>query len=161
IREDQANRLMQRSVGIRNTELVMIDPQTGNQYRRERGPHQQLLLPGVGSNFRTGLLAGFLCHDHHCGVTLSKRKWISAGLVDLTPGNLNVSNVAALSSKNNRLVRVRREWRALTRSSFPFKIQNPSKIAGMRGTWAALLKGLITHRRLSSGTRVKGQMSAP
>jgi len=93
-----------------------------------------------------------------CG-TFGKRQWISAGLVDLTPGNLKVSNVAALLSKKRMFVLVRREWRAFTRSSFPLRIQKPSKIAGIRGTVVARLKRLYTVSRLSSGTRVKGQTS--
>src|SRR5438105_725342 len=56
-------------------------------------------------------------------------------------------------------VRFRREWRPLTRVSFPFKIQNPSNTIGIRGTLAIVLNRFITVCRLSNGTRANGQIS--
>src|SRR5260370_35196320 len=84
---------------------------------------------------------------------------MSWSLVDLRLRSLNVSREASRSSKKTVLVLVRRPGRALTRSSLPFKIQKPSKTAGMRGTRAALLNRLIATCRSSKGTRVKGQVS--
>src|SRR5215472_4323480 len=84
---------------------------------------------------------------------------MSPTFVDLTLGSLKVSNVAALSSKKSRFVRFRLEWRALTRSSLPLRIQKPSKTMGIRGTPEALVKEVKQVWRLSSGTRVNGQMS--
>src|SRR6266850_3786567 len=84
---------------------------------------------------------------------------MSASFLDFTPGSLNVSKLAALLSKKRRFVRFRRECRALTRSSLPFKIQNPSNTTGMRGTRAALLKWFRIVCRLSRGTRENGQIS--
>src|SRR5260370_31259069 len=84
-----------------------------------------------------------------------KRQRISTQLVDLTLGSWKVSKAAALSSKKRIFVLVLREWRALTRSFLPFKIQKPSKTAGMRPMPAGLLKRLITVSRLFRCTRVK------
>ena len=88
-----------------------------------------------------------------------KRQRTSVQFVDLTPGSWKVSKVAALSSKKSIFVLVLRECRALTRSFLPFKIQKPSKTAGIRPAPAAMLKRLITVFRVSSGTRVNGQIS--
>ena len=64
--------------------------------------------------------------------TQKRQQTPASSLVALTPGSRKVSNVAARPSKKAIFVRVRFECRALTRSSFPFKIQKPSNTTGVR-----------------------------
>src|SRR5436190_10662001 len=77
--------------------------------------------------------------------------------LSFTPGMLKVSNEAALLSKKSTLERVLRLWRALIRSFLLLCIHHPSKRAGMRGFWPAMVNLFaFVLLVLSIGTRVKG-----
>src|SRR5205809_7959871 len=91
-------------------------------------------------------------------VIFQKRHRISPPFgLSFTPGMLKVSKEAALLSKKSTFDRVLRLWRALMRSFLLLFIHHPSKRAGLRGFWAAMVNLFtLVLLVLSIGILVKG-----